>query len=139
MAEELSRVLGLRGTYPKAGSLIDRLTDIKGALKSLLTSLDDAKRRPASVQKDSARTFNAMQSLKGDARFSSSFLSVSALETLYRDFFKSGAEVEVKSRCFKDLYNLIEEAALRFYELYVDCAATKQKNTKLEETFQQLD
>jgi hypothetical protein len=31
---------------------------------------------------------------------------------------------------------MIEESTLKFYELYVDCQATKQKNIKLEETFQ---
>lgn len=34
---------------------------------------------------------------------------------------------------------MVEESVVRFYELYVDCHSTKQKNVKLEETFQQLD
>ena len=65
---------------------------------------------------------------------------MSVLDTLYRDFFKQQypqeKSVEVKNRCFKDLYNMIEESVVKFYELYVECAATHQKNLKLEETFQ---
>jgi hypothetical protein len=41
----------------------------------------------------------------------------------------------MKNRIFKDLYNIFEESIVRFYELYVDCLATKMKNQKLEETF----
>lgn len=34
---------------------------------------------------------------------------------------------------------MLEESVVKFYELYVDCQATKLKNLKLEETFTQLD
>ncbi len=146
MAEELSRVLGLRGTYPKGGMLGDRLNDVKMAIKSLLTSYEDLKRQakvpsaPKETVGSSARNFTVMQNLKADQRFNSTFLNVNSLETLYRDFFKPNSDqIEVKNRCFKDLYNMIEESVLKFYELHVECTATKQKNMKLEETFQQLD
>jgi hypothetical protein len=63
-------------------------------------------------------------------------INLNLLESLYRDFFKSSISsmtqgerlIEVKNRCFKDLYNIIEESIVKFYELYVDSMATKQKN-----------
>eukprot|EP00347_Sterkiella_histriomuscorum_P019994 403339503 len=47
--------------------------------------------------------------------------------------------LEQKNRSFKDLYNLLEEATFKFYDLFVSSFALQQKNEKLEETFQQLD
>lgn len=75
------------------------------------------------------------------------------LDSLYRDFFadnlklpaglspsdKHTALLEHKNRSFKDLYNLIEESILKFYDLYVEALSLKMKNVRLEETFQQLE
>ena len=43
--------------------------------------------------------------------------------------------MEHKSRCFKDLFNLIEDSTFKFYDLYVTHQATLAKNEKLEGTF----
>ncbi len=75
------------------------------------------------------------------------------MDSLYREFFsdilklpaglsvtdKHSALLEHKNRNFKDLYNLIEESILKFYDLYVEAQTLKMKNVRLEETFQQLE
>ena len=72
------------------------------------------------------------------------------MDSLYRDYFsdnlklsvaglsasdKHTALLEHKTRNFKDLYNLIEESILKFYDLYVEAQTLKMKNVRLEETF----
>jgi hypothetical protein len=70
--------------------------------------------------------------IKHDTQFNTMIINVNSLEALYREFFKtqhqhggyndkqeSSLEGN-KSRCFKDLYNMIEESTIKFYELYVD-------------------
>ena len=48
---------------------------------------------------------------------------------------KNGIMIENKNRHFKELYSLIEESVLKFYELYVEAQGYKMKNVRLEETF----
>jgi hypothetical protein len=43
--------------------------------------------------------------------------------------------MELKNRAFKDLYNMLEDAVYKFYELHVKCQVTEQKNQTLEQTF----
>lgn len=52
-----------------------------------------------------------------------SYINVSNLDTLYRDFFSTASKdqsLEVKNRCFKELYNILESSVFKFYELFVD-------------------
>jgi len=44
--------------------------------------------------------------------------------------------MELKNRCFKDMYNILEDAVYKFYDLFTTSLATSLKNEKLEETFQ---
>ena len=69
---------------------------------------------------------------------------MSSLDSLYKEFFSnpnqtSNQQIELKNRCFKDLYNLIEDCTFKFYDLYVSYNSTTAKNEKLESTFQQLE
>jgi hypothetical protein len=72
------------------------------------------------------------------------------LENLYKDFFKDNNKslssgltqaekhtsmIETKNRIFKELYTMIEESVIKFYELYVEAQGLKMKNMRLEETF----
>jgi hypothetical protein len=67
-----------------------------------------------------------------------------SLDSIYSEFFKQGGKnsqdlLDLKTRCFKDLYNLVEELIGKFHEIYVSCTTYKQKTEKFEETFKQLD
>ncbi len=71
-----------------------------------------------------------------DQKFNTFILNVNHLDTLYSDYFKSpshfpgttplekqSAQLELKNRCFKDLYNLVEESVTKVFELYLDYQA----------------
>lgn len=91
--------------------------------------------------------FGIPSKIKLDQKFNTFIVNVNTLDSLYRDFFnstvvdpsRSQSVVEVKNRCFKDLYNLIEESVVKFYEIYTECQSLSLKNVKLEETFHQLE
>jgi predicted peroxiredoxin len=81
-----------------------------------------------------------LQQMKNDPKFGTLMVNVNVLETLYRDYFKaSDNQQEVRNRCFKHLYNLIEESATKCFELYVDAQAAKCKTARLEDTIHQLE
>jgi hypothetical protein len=81
---------------------------------------------------------------KYDGKFCQ-LINISLLDDIYKDFFKSSKSVgqselvEAKNRSFKDLFNMMEDAVVKFYEIFVKCKAQELKNQKLEETFLQLD
>jgi hypothetical protein len=80
-----------------------------------------------------------------DHRFSA-YINVNNLDSIYRDFFIQGypnsgsgfslqEQIEIKNRCFKDLYNILEESVFKFYEIFTMSLSNQMKNEKLEETF----
>ena len=68
--------------------------------------------RTASANKDHGK-FGIPSNIKLDQKFSTFVVNVNTLDSLYRDFFDSQTTdpsrfqsvIEVKNRCFKDLYN----------------------------------
>jgi hypothetical protein len=68
---------------------------------------------------------NISPKIKLDQKFNSLIVNVNNLESLYRDFFNSqstqGGIIEIKNRCFKELYGLVEESIMKVYELFTDC------------------
>eukprot|EP00347_Sterkiella_histriomuscorum_P009079 403342596 len=85
-------------------------------------------------------------SIKNDQKFCS-LINVNLLDIIYKDFFQSQTsgysasqdQIEQKNRCFKDVYNMLEDSVLKFYDIFVKYRASELKNQKLEETFIQLD
>lgn len=76
-----------------------------------------------------------------DTKFSA-FVNLGMVDVIYRDFFVQGSlmqQVEAKNRCFKDLYNILEESIAKFHNLFLAFNTSKDKITKYEETFRQLD
>lgn len=58
-----------------------------------------------------------------DPKFSA-YINVNNLDNIYREFFIQAQsvgiseQIEMKNRCFKDLYNILEESVYKFYELF---------------------
>ena len=46
---------------------------------------------------------------------------------------------QIQERCFKELYNVIEESASKFHEIFIQYHSLQAKNQKFNETFSQLD
>ncbi len=73
----------------------------------------------------------------------SKLFNINSLDKIYREYFTQSLStrvaaqdvIDAKNRNFKDLYNLIEDSILIFYEIFVKYQATEIKNAKLEETF----
>jgi hypothetical protein len=102
-----------------------------------------------SLKNQRYRQTSSLSGAKLDQSFNSFVFNVNTLDGLYKEYFtenlkmppgltqseKNAALIEHKNRNFKDLYNLIEESMMKFYDLYVEAQSLKMKNVKLEETF----
>ena len=64
------------------------------------------------------------------------FINLNCVQAIYEKFFSHNAHPELQSRCFKELYNLIEECASKCHELFVSHHSLQGKNQKFHETFQ---
>eukprot|EP00347_Sterkiella_histriomuscorum_P008839 403343541 len=139
-------------------SIEDQLLDIKNFIDQKMSSQPqplaispNKMREPISISNHQQQQLQQQQnilpsSIKSDQKFCS-LINVNLLDIIYKDFFQSQTsgysasqdQIEQKNRCFKDVYNMLEDSVLKFYDIFVKYRASELKNQKLEETFIQLD